>query len=240
MARPTETTSDDTAFASASAAIATSVRERSAFERAQRHSTRVRLLKGALPALAVLMAVGFVVYSYVVTPAAVALTADGSAYADGKLVMANPKLEGFTKDSRPYQMKASRAVQDPKNEAIVQLEGIAAKLPISNDNWAMIDTSQGVYNREANTLNIPAEILITTADGMVAKLKSAFLDIAKGGMKTDDPIDIQAKGTKITSDSMSILENGKVLVFEKRVRMNIDPTQVKAEQNSSGGQNVVQ
>lgn len=221
-------------------ANATGSRERSAFEHAQRHSYRVRFLKSALPVIAILMAIGFVGYSYVLTPSSVAVVTDGSAYSDGKLVMANPKLDGFTKDNRPYKMTASRAIQDLKNEGVVLLEGIAARLPIDKDNWAEVDAPHGVYDRDNNTLDIPGDMTITTADGMVAKLQSAFLDMGKGGMKTDDPIDIQAKGTTITSDSMSILENGKVLVFEKRVRMNIDPTRFKTEQNASGGQNVVQ
>lgn len=237
MAPATETISGQPPFASP--AVGTSPRLRAAFERAQRHSLRVRFLKGALPILAVVMAVGFVGYSYVVKPAAVAVTTDGSAYSDGKLVMANPKLEGFT-NNRPYKMTASRAIQDFQNEGIVQLEGIAAKLPINVDNWAMVDASRGVYDRDKNTLDITSEITITTADGMVAKLKSAYLDMGEGGMKTDDPIDIQLQGAKITSDSMAILENGKVLVFEKRVRMNIDPNRLKSEQDASGGQYVVQ
>jgi len=220
-------------------AVGTSPHLRAAFERARKHSLRVRFLKGALPLLAVLMAVGFVGYSYFVTPASVAIVTDGSAYSDGKLVMANPKLEGFTKD-RPYKMNASRAIQDVKNEGVVQLEGISAKLPIAKDNWAMVDAPHGTYDREKNTLDITSEMVITTADGMVAKLKSAFLDMGKGGMKTDEPIDIETKGARITSDSMTILENGKVLVFEKRVRMNIDPTRVKSEESAGGGQNVVQ
>ncbi len=241
MAQPTETTSQPLFVSSAAhPTTGTSPHLRAAFERARRHSLRVRFLKGALPLLAVLMAVGFVGYSYFVTPASVAIVTDGSAYSDGKLVMANPKLEGFTKDDRPYKMNASRAIQDVKNESVVQLEGINAKLPIDKQNWAMVDAQHGTYDREKNTLDITSEMVITTADGMVAKLKSAFLDIGKGGMKTDDPIYIEAKGTKITSDSMTILENGKVLVFEKRVRMNIDPTRLKSEESAGGGQNVVQ
>nr|WP_019172805.1 LPS export ABC transporter periplasmic protein LptC [Pseudaminobacter salicylatoxidans] len=241
MAQATETISQRmTVDPAAQSAIATGHDLRAAFERARRHSLRVRFLKGALPLLAALMAVGFVGYSYFVTPASVAVVTDGSAYSDGKLVMANPKLEGFTKDSRPYKMTASRAVQDVKNEGIVQLEGIAAKLPIDKDNWAMVDAPHGTYDREKNTLDITSDMVITTADGMVAKLKSAFLDMASGGMKTNDPIDIETKGARITSDSMTILENGKVLVFENRVRMNIDPTRLKSGEDVSGGQDGVQ
>jgi lipopolysaccharide export system protein LptC len=212
---------------------------REAFARAQRHSRTVRVLKSALPLLAAAMALGFLGYSYMMTPASVAVKADGSAISDGKLVMANPKLDGFTKDNRPYSMNALRAIQDFQNEGVVQLEGISAKLPIDAENWATIDAAGGVYDRDKNTLDIDSEITVTTADGMTAKLKSATIDIGGGGMKTEDPVDIRMDGATITSDTMAIAENGKVLVFEKRVRMDIDPQRLKATQQANGDPDVV-
>ncbi len=212
---------------------------REAFLRAQRHSRVVRVLKSTLPLIAAAMALGFLGYSYVMTPGSVAVKADGSAISDGKLVMANPKLDGFTKDNRPYSMTAMRAIQDFQNEGVVQLEGISAKLPIDAENWATIGAESGVYDRDKNTLDIDTEITVTTADGMTAKLQSATLDIGGGGMKTEDPVDIRMDGATITSDTMAIRENGKVLVFERRVRMDIDPQRLKATQQANGDPDVV-
>ncbi|MFS9599196.1 hypothetical protein, partial [Klebsiella variicola] len=64
-----------------------------AFDSAQRHSRRVRILKLALPVIAGIIAIAFPVYSYLKTPPAAPVQADGSAFSNGKLVMANPKLE---------------------------------------------------------------------------------------------------------------------------------------------------
>lgn len=236
LARPTESASSRPTSGLASVCPPPG----SAFQRAERHSRNVRLLKTILPVLALAMAAGFIAYSYRASPDAVAVSADGAAYSDGKLVMANPKLDGFTKENRPYNMTAARAIQDFQNESIVELEGIDAKLPVSEDNWASITAPGGTYDRDKNTLDINGVMTITTSDGMVAKLKSAYLDIGQGGMKTDEAVDIQLKGTEVTSDSMTILENGKVMIFEKRVRMNIDPSRLKTAQNTGGDQDVVQ
>jgi lipopolysaccharide export system protein LptC len=200
----------------------------------------VRLLKTVLPVLAFAMAASFIAYSYRTSPDAIAVSADGAAYSDGKLVMANPKLDGFTKDNRPYNMTAARAIQDFQNEGIVELEGINAKLPMDEGNWASVTAPGGTYDRDKNTLDINGIMIITTSDGMVAKLKSAYLDIGQGGMKTDEAVDIQLKDAEVTSDSMTVLENGKVMIFENRVRMNIDPRRLKTAQNTRGGQDVVQ
>ena len=101
-----------------------------AFSRAERHSRRVRRLKILLPFLAVVMSAGFVAYSYVSTPASVAIQTEDSAFVEGKLVMNSPKLEGFTKDGRPYTVSATRAIQDLDAQDIISLDGIDAKMPV--------------------------------------------------------------------------------------------------------------
>ncbi len=204
------------------------------FNSAQNHSRRVRLLKLGLPLLAVVMALGFFGYSYMSAPVMLDMDVTSSAISDGKLVMANPKLEGFTKDNLAYSMTASRALQSLGNTGRIELEDIKAKLPVDAGNWASIDAKGGVYDSAKNTLDITSDIVVTTTDGMVAKLKSAFIDIGKGDLKTGDAVDIVLKGTKIAADSMTVLENGKVLVFEKRVRMQISPDSFKAAQKANG------
>ncbi|WP_315925162.1 LPS export ABC transporter periplasmic protein LptC [Mesorhizobium sp. SP-1A] len=212
-----------------------------AFGRAERHSRRVRVMKLALPLTAAVIAVAFPLYSYMSVPHSTPVQADGSAFSNGKLVMANPKLDGFTKENLPYSMSAVRAIQDVSKESVIQLEGIAAKLPISADNIAAVTAKHGVYDRDNNTMHLDKDFTITMTDGMVAKLKSAFLDIGKGIMKTEDPVDITSNGTHITSDAMSVGEHGKVLVFENRVRVNIDPAAAKKADNDKGGEpNAVQ
>jgi lipopolysaccharide export system protein LptC len=236
LVRPTDPALGDDPAAPSAAAPERAV----AFGRAQRHSSRVRVLKFALPLAAGIIAVAFPLYSYMVAPPAVAIQADSSVLTDGKLVMAHPKLSGFTKDNLPYSMIAERAVQDATNQGLVELDGIDAKLPMGAKVNAAVEATKGFYNRDANTLKLTQDITVTTTDGMVAKLKSAFLDLGKGIMKTDDPVDITRNGSRINSDTMIVQDRGKVLVFEKRVRVNIDPATMKAAENTDGAANAVQ
>lgn len=211
-----------------------------AFNRAQRHSRRVRVLKFAVPLLAVAIAVAFPVYSYLKAPLSISVQADGTAFSDGKLVMANPKLNGFTKQKLPYSLTATRATQDVGQQAVIDLEGINAKLPVATDNIVSVDAAHGIYNRDANTMDLTSDVSVTTTDGLVAKFKSIFLDMGKGSMKTDKPVDVSRGGSRITADSMSVEENGKVVVFESRVRVNIDAGSLKAAEAKSGEQNASQ
>lgn len=194
-----------------------------AFAQARRHSGRVRLLKLALPAAALLMIAGFVGKSWLSTPGALPLDLGALAIEDGRLVMTDAKLDGLTgRDGRPYSMTATRAVQDIGMSGRIDLEGIDARLPLDEKGWMTVAAPSGVFDREANRLDIDSELTVVSDDGMTAVFRSARIDIASGSLDTRDPVDISLDGAHITADSMSVRDKGAVLVFENRVRMQID------------------
>lgn len=206
-----------------------------AFRRARQHSRLVRALKVALPISAALVVAGFVAASYLGGPGELSVDVTSTAFSDGKLVMANPKLEGLNRDNRPYTMTAGRAVQESAASGLFHLEDIDAKLPIDADNWATVGSASAIYDRDKNTIEFTSDMLLTTTDGLVANLKSAFIDMTKGDMTTKKPVDIKlAAGRRVAAGSMTVLENGKVLIFEDRVRVAIEP-QATESRNTGGG-----
>jgi lipopolysaccharide export system protein LptC len=208
-----------------------------AFARARSHSRRVRFLKLVLPTLAIIMAAAFLAYSWLITPASVSVDLAQSSFSGGKLVMAHPKLEGFTKDKLAYSVTAERAVQALKKTDVFRLEGIEAKLPISPGNWAMVKAPGGIYDRNKNTIDFTNTVTITTTDGMVARFRKAFFDIGNGTLDTTQPIEIKTDGLEIAADAMKVLENGKTLIFEKRVRMEIAPKRLQESRDTTGEAN---
>jgi lipopolysaccharide export system protein LptC len=181
------------------------------------------VLKIALPLAAIMIAAGFFAYSYAVTPAKVSLDVTETAISDGKLVMASPKLEGFTNLNKPYSMTALRAYQDLTKPGLIELEDISAKLPYDEENFATIEAARGFYDQQANTLLLENGLTVSTTDGMSVKLDTAYIDIAGGNLKSELPVDIQLKGSRIQADSMVIQDQGQRMVFDKRVRMVVEP-----------------
>ena len=57
----------------------------------------------------------------------------------------------------------------------------------------------------------------------MARLASALIDMSSGRMTTNKPVSIKYKTASISSDAMSVEQNGKVVVFEKHVQVNIVP-----------------
>ena len=204
------------------------------FVDAQRHSRWVRRLKFVLPALALTLAAGFAAWSWWGAPVSLSLDVSGTALRDGKLVMANPKLDGFGSGDLPYTMSALRAIQDVSGGGPVELEEINAQIALSADNVADIVASRGFYHNDANKLDITSEMTVTTTDGMEARLKSASIDLGTGTLTTADPVDIRTDGSNIKSDKMTVLDGGKRLVFEQRVRVDIRPDRLTSEQTTTG------
>lgn len=206
-----------------------------AFGRAERHSRRVKRLKILVPLATIGVALLFGGYMWHSSPVSLAMTGDSSTFTNGQLVMANPKLEGFAKNGRPYLMTADRATQYVDKENRVVLEGINAKMPVDEENWAVVKAAAGVLDRVSNSLVIYPNVTVTTTNGMTAKLKSARIFLATGDIGSGDPVEIQFHNSRVVAGSLNISDDGKLLVFEKNVRMNIDPQQMKASEQASGG-----
>jgi lipopolysaccharide export system protein LptC len=225
--RSRQTDAHSAAFPSGNARVADD------FVSAERHSRRVRALKLALPVLGVLIAAGFAGFSYLATPPNVSIDVAGSAVRDGKLVMANPKLDGFTDENLPYSMTAARAIQDASRTGIITLEQIDAKLPVDEGNFALITAPAGTYNREKNTLDITSPMTVNTTDGMKVEFQSAFINMETGVLRSKQPVDIQFEGSRISADSLTVSKGGKVLVFEKKVRVVIDRQKMQTAQTEA-------
>src|SRR5690606_11026279 len=99
---------------------------------------------------------------------------------NGKLVMANPNLNGFTKENRPYNLTATKATQDIKNEGVITLEGISAKLPVGAENQAIINAQNGIYDNVNGRMKLVGDFTVTTTDGLIARMSSADVNIATG------------------------------------------------------------
>lgn len=195
-----------------------------AYHRAVAHSGRVRFARIALPAIAVVVLAGMALVMWLsrVTPN-VSIDLSGSAIRDGKLVMANPKLDGFTADELPYSMRAARAVQDLTGTGVIDLERIQATVPLNPEVEARVLAAAGLYDLDAGTLDITELLSVETSDGKRADLGSAVIDLQAGSLTTDEPVHVSMPGAELQADRLSVEDNGKRMLFESRVRLVVQP-----------------
>lgn len=209
-----------------------------AFAQANRHSRRVRILKVGLPVAAFAMVGLFMARSWLAIPEGVAIDLSEVSVDGGRLVMAEPTLEGLAEGGRSYRMTAQRAIQDIGGTGPVDLEGISAVVPLEEGASMTISADAGRFDRAANTLEIDTVIDMQADNGMRAQLRSARFDIGAGSLDTSDPVEIFTEGGEIRADSMAVRDGGAVMIFENRVRVQIErPLQRDGEAGRRDGAN---
>lgn len=194
------------------------LRDNPAFVAAARHSARVRFLRRAIP-VGVVMALAFLVLR---SFAGLLFNPDvsiGDLSIQGrKIVMEKPRLSGFKRDGRSYELTAASATQDLKMPHIVELNRLTARFQTGNDGWANLDGTRGVYDSKIERLSVEGGLTVRTETGLDARLKDALIEFKAGTIVTDKPVEVKIPQGDIESDSLQVLDNGRQLVFEGRVR----------------------
>jgi len=193
------------------------------FERARKHSNRVQILKRMLPivgVLAIVVIIGSLFFSGSNLPS---VDIGSLRLEEGKLVMDSPELSGTDSNKRPYSMTATRAVQNTDKPDRIALEDIQAQLPLNDEQTAKITAGTGVYDAGEKTLELGGNIAVDTDDGMKIRMIDAQIDIETGRMQTNSPVEVDTGRANVKSDSLIVEDNGKMIIFENRVRMTILP-----------------
>ena len=98
------------------------------FRAARRHSRRVRTLRIAIPAAVVAVVLGGFAFSVVIKPlrylSKLPVDLSSLVVSGTKIMMQQPRLAGFTRDNRRYNLTAQAAGQDVTKPDLVELHGI--------------------------------------------------------------------------------------------------------------------
>jgi len=147
---------------------------------------------------------------------------NGREEQDNRLVMTAPKIEGYTRDNRFYALTAARAIQDIQRTGIIELEDIRAVLPFGDHGKAAVNAQSGVFDNINGRLRFSRPFTIQTQEGMVARLLSADVNIETSQLRTTEKVEISSKTEFLTANSMRVLDNGRVIMFDDGVRLVID------------------
>lgn len=204
-----------------------------AFREAERHSARVRMLRKAIP-LGCAVVVALVVVARFLNPFRV-VEADfavaTTALQGSKLTMEQPKVAGFKKDNKAYEVVADSAVQDLKKPSVVELNKPVARIEMQKGTWARMSAQRGVYDSTTDQLNVSDDVNFKTDTGMEMKLRSAQIELKKGTLTTKDPVDVTLPNGWVKADRLTILDSGKSAVFEGNVKSEfVDSDAAPAEQ----------
>ena len=196
-----------------------------AFRAARRHSRYVRLLRVAVPAL---VAAAVIVLSAATWFSPARLLAKlptggslGSVGISGSTItMQLPRLEGFTRDSRPYQLTAKTAAQDLLKPDNVELSEIRTKMETADKAVVEMTAATGLYHSKADQLILRESIVIKSTAGYEGHLTEAVVDMRSGHIVSDKPVEVKHLNGILTASRLEV--EGELMRFDGGVTLNMD------------------
>jgi lipopolysaccharide export system protein LptC len=204
------------------------------FRRARRHSRWVRRLRVGIPAA---VAVGLFLYalSAWLNPltALSRLPAGKLAVSGTRITMDLPKLAGFTRDGRSYEVTASAAAQDLRRPHFIELKEVRARVELVDGSVVNIISGTGLYETKNEVITLYQDVVVTSSAGTEIRLSEARLDMRKAHVLSTKPVEVLLPNGRIDANQMEVVEGGDVVQFRGGVTMLVNPDSIET---GPGGQ----
>ncbi len=146
----------------------------------------------------------------------------GSVVVSGsKITMDHPHMTGFTRDARAYELNADSAVQDLSKPNMIELQQIDAKVQMQDKSTVEMKSPTGLYDSKKEFLKLDHSILITSTNGYQGRLKEATVDIRKGDVDSDKPVEMKMLQGTLHANRLKITDSGDLIRFDRGVRMTL-------------------
>ncbi len=195
-----------------------------AFRAARRHSRMVRILRVGLPVAVVLatVTVSLVVwFNPLRMLTALPININDLVVSGTKITMEQPRLSGFTKDQRAYEVTANAAAQDITKPDIVELRTIHAKIQMQDKSEITMTAANGIYDTKHETLKLEKDILLSSSNGKTGRLSEAVIDVRKGNVVSDKPVELEMLQGILNANKLEIVDSGTVIRFHGGVAMTL-------------------
>jgi lipopolysaccharide export system protein LptC len=140
-----------------------------------------------------------------------------------KVTMQQPKLSGFTADSRPYEFTAESAEQDITKPDVMELHQVQAKIEMQDQSKVTVAAKSGTYEMKAEMLTLVDNVHVVSSSGYEARLSRAVVDVHKGNVISDAPVWVKLTNGVINAKRLEVTEGGSVIRFSGGVAMTLNP-----------------
>jgi len=208
------------------------------FSGARRHSLYVRFLRWAVPITLALVGIGLVAVNYLNPMRWLRVPTEfGTLVISGsKITMEAPRLAGFTKDQREYEVSASAASQDTRNPQFVEMKEINGRMAMQDKSTVTMTAVEGVYDTKADLLTLSQEIVIVSTAGYQGRLTEAKVEIKKGRILSEKPVQMKMPQGTLDANRMEILDSGAMIRFDGGVVMMLTPDAVNKATQANAAQ----
>lgn len=190
-----------------------------AFSAARRHTRIVRLLRRVIPVGVCVAVLGLLVVPFLKPLSGVAsLSLSAVGISGGKVKMDTPRLSGYRKDNRPYEVTAEAALQEIRNPTQVELQQLTARLQMEREGWVTVNAKSGLFDTQKEKLRLVDDVHVRTENGHDIRMRTADVDFKGGTVVSKEPVKVSLGTTTVDADALDVKDNGALIVFQGRVR----------------------
>lgn len=190
-----------------------------AFRLARRHSRLVRALRIGIPLTVAGAIVLNVLADWLLGSAGVNLPALGTLGISGsKITMDRPRVSGYTRDGRAYELHAQSAAQDLKTPQIIELQSVRTKMQLRDSGSVVITADNGTYDSRSEIVSLRQNVRTVTSDGTEIRLSEVTVDVRQGHVISQKPVEVVQPRAQINANAMEIVDSGAVVYFRGGVR----------------------
>ena len=202
-----------------------------AFRAAMRHSRMVRFYRGAIPVglILIMLTIAAVAYFQPLKNLVKLPVDPGRVVVSGSRInMESPKLGGFTRDGRPYELTARAAAQDLTNPGVLELKDVRARLTMQDKNTVDVSAATGVYDTKGDTMVLKTDVVVSSSAGYSVHMNEARIDVKTNRMVSDKAVEVTLSNGTIKSKRMDVSENGDLMRFTGDVDTYLVPQTARA------------
>jgi lipopolysaccharide export system protein LptC len=194
----------------------------------------VRWLRIGVPVILAMALIVIVGANYMPTGVALRLPGElGNLVIKGtKVTMQQPRLTGYTTDSRPYEFTANSAEQDITKPDFMELHQIAARIEMEDKSMVNLTSNAGSYDMKTEILTLVDNVHVVSSNGYEARLSEATVDVHKGNVQSEKPVWVKLTNGVINSKKLEVRDGGDVIRFFGGVTMVIIPEQDGLQANN--------
>ena len=151
------------------------------------------------------------------------------------LNMTNARYYGTDEKGQPYSVTAANVRERPDDDPAVDLTAPQADISLADGSWLSISASAGVYNREAQKLNLNGSVSLYQDQGNEFHTSSAQIDLEKGEATGSEPVNSQGPFGSLDAAGFSMSETGKVVYFSGPAHLVLSAGQATGSVKSGSG-----
>lgn len=146
----------------------------------------------------------------------------GLVISGTKITMQAPKLHGYTRDQRWYEVTAEAAGQDITKPDLIELREIRAKIEAQDKSTIDLSAKDGVFNRKASVLTLTRNVVVKTSTGSEMHLEEATIDTGNGEIISNKPVAVFTDQGTLNADRLEVHNSGEIIHFIGGVIMNLN------------------